>query len=78
MIRGNDNIEVPNGGEVVIVSFRLHCIALGVPNVLFMSLKHSVTGLWSLQTVPSFPYSMLMTGPLFGRWKRNIAMFRVQ
>jgi|TARA_Y100000739_G_scaffold224144_1_gene228099 MFS family permease len=62
MVSRDDSIEVSYGWVVIFVSLALHSIALGAPNVLFVSLKPIAADLGSLRSVPSFAYSLLMIG----------------
>ena len=66
MISRDDSIEVSYGWVVIFVSLALHSIALGAPNVLFVSLKPIAADLGSLRSVPSFAYSLLMIGAGIG------------
>ena len=76
MISRDDSIEVSYGWVVIFVSLALHSIALGAPNVLFVSLKPIAADLGSLRSVPSFAYSLLMIGAGVGGLAMGVWMDR--
>ena len=66
MTRREDSIEVPYGWVIVFVSLALNSIALGAPNILFVTLKPIAADLETLRAAPSFAYSLLMIGTGIG------------
>ncbi|MCH9669874.1 MAG: MFS transporter [Gammaproteobacteria bacterium] len=56
------SVEVRYGWVVIIASLVLHSIALGAPNILFVTLKPIAADFDAPRTVPSLAYSMMMIG----------------
>ena len=56
------SVEVPYGWIVIGASLLLHSVALGAPNILFVTLKPIAADLGSARWVPSMAYSLMMLG----------------
>lgn len=66
MAMRKQSVEVPYGWIVIFASLALHSIALGAPNILFVTLKPIAADFDAPRSVPSFAYSLMMIGAGIG------------